>query len=291
MRLRGIATSCTQARARVPRGYQSGPTFVGVLPMPTIALTDRFCTLLRNRLAGGPTTTTRPSPGSPSGSPKPVTGAGASIFGRLQTENGLARRSAPIRRPTSAARGKALEARGYVEAGQDPRLVLAGQAAAGTTVAALVDAYLADPEKAALRSKAEIERRLRRNIVPVIGQVKISELRRRDVRNVTDAMLRRGVKVEATRTFERYGPWCGGRFRTNTWTPILWTAWASRLRPLPRIACCPTRKSTHFVVRIAAGAGAFDPVPAHHQALPRDGAAGRRGGRNGAGRARSQGAG
>ena len=40
---------------------------------------------------------------------------------------------------------------------------------AGMTVAALVDAYLADPERAALRSKAEIERRLRRNVVPVIG--------------------------------------------------------------------------------------------------------------------------
>ena len=69
-------------------------------------------------------------------------------------------------------------------------------------VAALVDAYLADPERAALRSKAEIARRLRRNVVPVIGEVRLSELRRRDVRNVTDAMLRRGVKAEATRVFE-----------------------------------------------------------------------------------------
>src|SRR5262245_2796870 len=102
----------------------------------------------------------------------------------------------------AAARGKALEAKGHVEAGNDPRHVLAGQATAGMTVAALVDAYLADPEKAALRSKAEIERRLRRNVIPVIGAVKLSELRRRDVRNVTDAMLRRGVKVEATRVFE-----------------------------------------------------------------------------------------
>ena len=100
------------------------------------------------------------------------------------------------------ARGKALEARSHVDAGDDPRLVLAGQATSGMTIAGLVDAYLADPEKSALRSKAEIERRLRRNVVPVIGAVKLSELRRRDVRNVTDAMLRRGVKVEATRVFE-----------------------------------------------------------------------------------------
>jgi integrase len=102
----------------------------------------------------------------------------------------------------AAARGMAIQAKGHVEAGNDPRGVLAGQATAGMTVAALVDAYLADPEKAALRSKTEIERRLRRNVVPVIGAVKLSELRRRDVRNVTDGMLRRGVKVEATRVFE-----------------------------------------------------------------------------------------
>jgi integrase len=102
----------------------------------------------------------------------------------------------------AAARGKALEARGHVQAGNDPRLVLAGQATAGMTVAGLVEAYLADPEKAALRSKAEIERRLRKNVVPVIGAVKLAELRRRDVRNVTDAILRRGRKVEATRVFE-----------------------------------------------------------------------------------------
>jgi integrase len=102
----------------------------------------------------------------------------------------------------AAARGKTLEARGHVDAGTDPRDALAGQATTGMTVAALVDAYLADPEKSALRSKAEIERRLRRNVVPVIGEVKLSELRRRDVRNVTDPMLRRGVKIEANRVFE-----------------------------------------------------------------------------------------
>jgi integrase len=50
--------------------------------------------------------------------------------------------------------------------------------------------------------RTEIERRLRKNVVPVIGEVKLAELRRRDVRNVSDAILRRGKKVEATRVFE-----------------------------------------------------------------------------------------
>ena len=100
------------------------------------------------------------------------------------------------------ARSKALEGKGHVEVGDDPRLVLAGQASAGMAIAGLVDVYLTDPEKSALRSKAEIARRLRKNVVPVIGAVKLSELRRRDLRNVTDAMLRRGAKTEATRVFE-----------------------------------------------------------------------------------------
>ena len=49
-------------------------------------------------------------------------------------------------------------------------VMLAGQATVAMTVAGLVEAYLADPEKAALRSRDEIERRLRRNVVPVIGE-------------------------------------------------------------------------------------------------------------------------
>ena len=86
--------------------------------------------------------------------------------------------------------------------GNDPRLVLAGQATAGMTVAGLVDAYLADPEKAALRSKGEIERRLRKNVVPVIGEIKLAELRRRDVRNVTDTILKRKRQGRGDTVFE-----------------------------------------------------------------------------------------
>ena len=106
------------------------------------------------------------------------------------------------RHELAAARGKAIEAKGHVEAGNDPRLALAGQATAGMTIGGLIEAYLADPEKLALRSKAEIERRLRKNVLPVIGALKLSELRRRDLRNVTDVLLRRDAKTEATRVFE-----------------------------------------------------------------------------------------
>ena len=84
----------------------------------------------------------------------------------------------------------------------DPRLLLAGQATAAMTIAGLVEAYLVDPEKAALRTHGEIDRRLRKNVIPIIGAVKISELRRRDLRNVTDPILRRDCNTEAVKVFE-----------------------------------------------------------------------------------------
>jgi integrase len=81
-------------------------------------------------------------------------------------------------------------------------MILSNQGASAMTVANLVDAYLSDPEKAALRSREEIERRLKKNVIPLIGSVKVAAFGRRDARTVTDAILRRGRKVEATRVFE-----------------------------------------------------------------------------------------
>jgi integrase len=170
--------------------------------MPRVALTDRFCSTAK---ALG--TRTDYFDATVPGLALRVTENGHRSWSYLFTSprDGKRARATIGSYPATtlaAARGKALEARGYVEVGQDPRLVLAGQATAGMTITGLVAAYLADPEKAALRSKAEIERRLRKNVVPLIGEVKIAELRRRDVRNVTDAILRRGREVEATRVFE-----------------------------------------------------------------------------------------
>jgi integrase len=102
----------------------------------------------------------------------------------------------------AAARGRASEARGHVEGGQDPRLALAGQASAEMRVTGLVEVYVADLAARAVRSKAEVERRLRKNVIPMIGDLKVAELRRRDVRNVTDPIVKRGSPTEAIRVFE-----------------------------------------------------------------------------------------
>jgi integrase len=170
--------------------------------MPRVALTDRFCSTAK---ALGVRTDYFDE--TVSGLALRVTEQGHRSWSFLFTSprDGKRARATIGTYPATTlagARGKALEAKGHVEGGRDPRTVLAGQATAGMNVAGLVAAYLADPEKADLRSRAEIKRRLIKNVVPIVGEIRISELRRRDVRNVTDTILRRGRKVEATRVFE-----------------------------------------------------------------------------------------
>jgi hypothetical protein len=100
----------------------------------------------------------------------------------------------------AAARAKAIEAAGHVADGSDPRRTM--KASAAVTVADLARAYLADPRKQKLKTVDEIGRRLKRDILPVIGEIRINELGRRDVRNVFEAIERRGKAVAARRVFE-----------------------------------------------------------------------------------------
>ena len=77
----------------------------------------------------------------------------------------------------AGARTKAIEAAGAAADGNDPRRTM--KANAGMTVAGLVEAYIRDPGKARLRTIDEIERRLRRDVLPVIGELRITEVARR----------------------------------------------------------------------------------------------------------------
>jgi integrase len=95
------------------------------------------------------------------------------------------------------ARGLATEARGSVEAGNDPRTRTSG----AMTVAALVQSYV-EKHVAPLRTATEIERRIRKNIVPVIGTVKLADFHRRDVNRCVDPIVKRGSPIEAARAFE-----------------------------------------------------------------------------------------
>jgi integrase len=53
-----------------------------------------------------------------------------------------------------------------------------------------------------LRTAAEIERRLRKNVIPLIGNVRLAELHRRDINRAVDPIVRRGRLAEACRVFE-----------------------------------------------------------------------------------------
>ena len=66
--------------------------------------------------------------------------------------------------------------------------------------------------KAGLRSIGEIARRLNKNIVPVIGNIKLADLHKRDFTRCFDVMLARGAIVEATLCFEDCRALCNWAF-------------------------------------------------------------------------------
>ena len=101
------------------------------------------------------------------------------------------------------ARATAIEARGYLDEkpSRDPRDLMS-RTAGEMTVTDLVESYLDKHARPHLRSADEKERRFARNILPIIGAVKVSELHRRDANRVIDPVLKRNSPVEAARCFE-----------------------------------------------------------------------------------------
>ena len=102
----------------------------------------------------------------------------------------------------AGARGLALEARGHVETSIDPRDAFAAQEGVAMTVTGLINSYLAKHARPSLRTAAAIERRLYKNVVPIIGGMKLVDLHRRDASRVVDPVIARGRMVEASRVFE-----------------------------------------------------------------------------------------
>jgi integrase len=98
------------------------------------------------------------------------------------------------------ARTLAVEARQALQDGHDPREVR--PSAGAMTLASLVDDFLAKHVRPKLRSAKAVERRLLKNAVPVIGDVKLAELHRRDVLRVLDPILERGSPIEALKVFK-----------------------------------------------------------------------------------------
>jgi integrase len=103
--------------------------------------------------------------------------------------------------PLVAARTKAEQARHGLQDGIDPRTILKQNGgAAAMMLAQLVSRYVSDPDKAQLRSIKEIHRRLAVNALPLIGHIRLDQLTRRDVKDVTDKIMRRKARTQAWHT-------------------------------------------------------------------------------------------
>jgi integrase len=101
--------------------------------------------------------------------------------------------------PLARARTLAIEARGQVDAGRDPRDEETVDA--GMTVAMLIESYI-KKHVPSLRSARLVERRLRVDVLPAIGAVKLADLHRRDAHRVLDPINERGSPIAARRVFD-----------------------------------------------------------------------------------------
>jgi integrase len=97
----------------------------------------------------------------------------------------------------AAARARALEAKSKVESDIDPRL----QDGGAMNVAMLTENYIANHVRPNVRRADWLEGRIKRNILPVIGNVRLADLHRRDAARVTDPIIGRGSLSEAEHAF------------------------------------------------------------------------------------------
>ena len=145
-----------------------------------VALTDRFCASAKSSEVQ-----TDYFDAAVTGLALRVTSGGTKSWSLL---HGTPRRRVTLGRypalTLAAARARAIEVREGRSAG---------------TVAALAETYLRSI--GGLRSRPEIERRLRRDVLPIIGHIPLDELHRRDVTRVIDAKIE-DAPITARRVFE-----------------------------------------------------------------------------------------
>jgi integrase len=169
--------------------------------MPRVALTDRFVSGAKAR--GTPQTDYFDA--DTAGLALRVTSKGVKTWSLIFTspKDGKRARMTLGRYPQTklaAARGLAIEARGYLDVAKDPRDVLAGPDGA-MTVEALVESYLEKYARRELRRPEGVERTFRKNVLPLVGAVRLGDLHRGDVNRVIDPILKRGSPTEAARCF------------------------------------------------------------------------------------------
>jgi integrase len=128
-----------------------------------------------------------------------VSAKGAKAWTLMYTANGRRVRMTLGRYPAislARARSLAMEAQQGLASGHDPR-----HGDSRMTVADLTASYITR-HLVSLRSAGDVERRMRRNIIPIIGSVPLADLHRRDATRVIDAIASRGAPVEAAHAFQ-----------------------------------------------------------------------------------------
>ena len=170
--------------------------------MPRVALTDRFVASAKPDSSGR----TDYFDATAKGLALRVTGAHKSwTFNFTSPKDGKRARltlGAYPAMPLAKARAEAIEARAHVDDGHDPRDVMAAREAAAMTVSGLVQSYLQKHARPSLRSADAIERRMRADVLPVIGAVRIAELHRRDINRVLDPIVARKAPIQARLVFQ-----------------------------------------------------------------------------------------
>jgi integrase len=166
--------------------------------MPVLSLTDRFCKLAKP----GPEAFDE----TVKGLALRVSSGGHKAWAFHFTIDGKRARCTIGSYPATSlakARTTALEARGYVEEGKDPRRIFgAVEASNAMTVADLADSYIEKHVRPNLKSARHMELRLKANVKPVIGNVRLADLHRRDANRVLDKIIARGKPTQARLVFQ-----------------------------------------------------------------------------------------
>lgn len=109
----------------------------------------------------------------------------------------------------SVAREKARAARGKLADDIDPA---APETEQRMTIAELVEAFVVRPINPAKRdrgkTRSKVARRLRKNVVPLIGELQVERLHKRDIIRCLDPINKRGSPIEARRVFEDLKSMC-----------------------------------------------------------------------------------
>jgi integrase len=98
----------------------------------------------------------------------------------------------------SEARARAIEAKGRVDDGIDPRDAASG----AMTVSDLAASYLAKHVRPQLRTAKAVNRRFTKNVLPSIGGIALANVHKRDVNRVIDPIIARDCSTEGARVFQ-----------------------------------------------------------------------------------------